>query len=47
MDKVDSVLILVAGLALIPYVADLLGSSAAYIAGLALTIEGIKRLLGK
>ena len=46
MDKLESVLILIAGLGLIPYVQGMIGASAT-IAGLALAIVGIKQLAAK
>jgi hypothetical protein len=46
MDKLESVLILIAGLGLIPYVQGMIGASAT-IAGLALAIVGLKHLTAK
>ena len=50
MQKLNDILLLVAGLALLPVVSGLLGgdgNNAMYVAGLALGIVGVKGLMGK
>tara|TARA_Y100000310_G_scaffold167136_1_gene166896 strand:+ start:6159 stop:6308 length:150 start_codon:yes stop_codon:yes gene_type:complete len=49
MQKLNDILILIAGLALLPFVADLIGgaSISGYVAGIALAVVGLKGLAGK
>ncbi len=47
MEKLESVLVLIAGLGLIPYVSGMIGGNGSLIAGLALAIVGIKQLAAK